>query len=173
MGTLDFLRTSTKKLHNDFRDAIKDLKEEQLHFRPLGKGNHIAFALWHLVRTEDSVINFFLQKKAPVWNAEGWDKKFGMDPKAQGTGMTAEQAAAVRIQSLPDFLKYMENVFKASEAYLATLKEADLDRVEEFQFLGKMSFGQVIGGVILQHGSEHLGEIRYVKGLLGLKGSPI
>jgi uncharacterized damage-inducible protein DinB len=173
MGTLDFLRTSTKKLHNDFRDAIKDLKEEQLHFRPLGKGNHIAFTLWHLVRTEDSVINFFLQKKAPVWNTEGWDKKFGMDPRAQGTGMTAEQAAAVQIQSLPDFSKYMENVFKASEAYLATLKEADLDRVEEFQFLGKMSYGQVIGGVILNHGSQHLAEIWYVKGLQGLKGSPI
>jgi len=87
--------------------------------------------------------------------------------------MTAEQAAAIRIQSLPDFLKYMENVFRASEAYLDTLKEADLDRVEEFQFLGKRSYGQVIGGVILQHDSEHLGEIRYVKGLQGLKGHPI
>ncbi len=173
MGALDFFRTSMKNLHNDFRDAVKDLKDEQLHFRPLGKGNHIAFAFWHLVRTEDWGINFLLQKKAPVWNAEGWDKKFGMAPRAQGTGMTAEQAAAIRIQSLPDFLKYMENVFKASEGYLDTLKEADLDRVEEFQFLGKMSFGQVIGGVILNHGSGHLAEIWYVKGLQGLKGSPI
>jgi len=173
MGALDFIRRSAKNLHNDFREALKDLNDQQLHFRPLGKGNHIAFVLWHLVRTEDSVVRFLLQKKAPVWNAEGWDKKFGMDPRAQGTGMTAEQAAAIRIQSLPDFLKYMENVFKANEAYLNALKETDLDRVEEFQFLGKQSYGQVIGGVILQHGSEHLGEIRYVKGLQGLKGSPI
>ena len=173
MGALDFIRRSAKNLHNDFREALKDLNNLQLHFRPLGKGNHIAFVLWHLVRTEDSVVRFLLQKKAPVWNAEGWDKKFGMDPRAQGTGMTAEQAAAIRIQSLPDFLNYMENVFKANEAYLDALKETDLDRVEEFQFLGKQSYGQVIGGVILQHGSEHLGEIRYVKGLQGLKGSPI
>jgi len=173
MGALDFIRRSAKNLHNDFREALKDLNDQQLHFRPLGKGNHIAFVLWHLVRTEDSVVRFLLQKKAPVWNAEGWDKKFGMDPRAQGTGMTAEQAAAIRIQSLPDFLNYMENVFKANEAYLDALKETDLDRVEEFQFLGKQSYGQVIGGVILQHGSEHLGEIRYVKGLQGLKGSPI
>ena len=173
MGALDFIRRSAKNLHNDFREALKDLNDQQLHFRPLGKGNHIAFVLWHLVRTEDSVVRFLLQKKAPVWNAEGWDKKFGMDPRAQGTGMTADQAAAIRIQSLPDFLKYMENVFKANEAYLNALKETDLDRVEEFQFLGKQSYGQVIGGVILQHGSEHLGEIRYVKGLQGLKGSPI
>ena len=173
MGMLEFFRPSMKTLHGNLMDALKDLTDEQLHFRPLGKGNPIAFMLWHVVRTEDSVVNFFLQKKPPVWNAEGWDKKFGMDPRAQGTGMPPEQAAALRIPNLADFLKYTENVFKASEAFLETMKETELDRVEEFQFLGKRSFGQVIGGVILNHGSGHLGEIWYVKGLQGLKGSPI
>jgi hypothetical protein len=154
-------------------DAVKGLNEEQLHFRPLGKGNHIAFIFWHVIRTEDSVIHFLLQKKPPVWNVEGWDKKFGLDPRAQGTGMSAEQAAAVRIPNFEGFLKYTEKVFQASEAYLDTLKEEELDRVEEFQFLGKRSVGSVIGGIILNHGASHLGEIWYVKGLQGLKGSPI
>jgi hypothetical protein len=173
MGSLDFFRSSLKSFHNSFRDVVKELTDEQLHFRPLGKGNSIAFMLWHTVRTEDMVVNFLLQKKPPVWNAEGWDKKFGMDPKAQGTSMTDEQAAAIRIASLGEFLKYMENVFRASEAYLDIVKEADLEPVQEYQFLGKRSGYQVIGGVVLQHGSGHLGEIWYVKGLQGLKGSPI
>jgi uncharacterized damage-inducible protein DinB len=173
MDSLDFFRSSLKNFHNGFRDAVKDLNDEQLHFRPLGKGNSIAFMLWHIVRTEDSVVNFLLQKKPPIWNAEGWDKKFGMDPRAQGTGMTAEQAASIRISNLQDFLRYMENVFRASEAYLDIVKEADLEQVQEFQFLGKRSGYQVFGGVVLQHGSGHLGEIWYVKGLQGLKGSPI
>jgi hypothetical protein len=124
------------------------------------------------VRTEDSVINGLLQKKTPVWNAEGWDKKFGMAPRAQGTGMTGEQAAAIRIPP-QDFLKYMENVFQSTETYLAVVKEAELEPVQEFPFLGKRDGYQVIGGVVLQHGSGHLGEIWYVKGLQGLKGSPI
>jgi DinB superfamily len=173
MGSLDFFRSSLKNFHNSFREAVKDLTDEQLHFRPLGKGNSIAFALWHTVRTEDSVVNFLLQKKPPVWNAEGWDKKFGMDPRVQGTGMTAEQAAAIRIPSLDEFLKYTDNVFRASEAYLDVLKEAELEPVQEYQFLGKRNGYQVIGGVVLQHGSGHLGEIWYVKGLQGLKGCPI
>jgi uncharacterized damage-inducible protein DinB len=173
MGALDFLRSSVKGFHRDFKDAVKDPNDEQLHFRPLGKGNSIAFILWHMVRTEDSVMNFLLQKKPPVWNAEGWDKKFGMDPRAQGTGMTAEQAASIRIPSLGEFLKYMDNVFRASEAYLDVVKEADLEPVQEYQFLGKRSGYQMIGGVVLQHGSEHLGEIWYAKGLQGLKGCPI
>jgi hypothetical protein len=173
MGALDFFRPSLKTLHRNLMDAVKELTDEQLHFRPLGKGSPIAFIFWHAVRTEDSVINFFLQKKPPVWNAEGWDKKFGMDPRAQGTGMSAEQAAAIRISNLADFLKYSKKVFEGSEAYLETLKEPDLDRVEEFQFLGKRSFGTVIGGFVLNHGSGHLGEIWYVKGLMGMKGSPV
>ena len=173
MGTLDFFRSAMKNLHSSFRDAVKDLNPEQLHFRPLGKGNSIAFMLWHLVRTEDSVLNGLLQKKPPVWNAEGWDKKFGMDPRAQGTGMTAEQAASIQIPNLEDFLKYMENVFKASEAYLDVVKESELEELRDLPVLGKRNLYQVIGGTVLQHGSGHLGEIWYVKGLQGLKGSPV
>jgi len=173
VGALDYFRSSLKKFHKELEDAVRDLNDEQLHFRPLGKGHSVAFALWHTVRTEDMVMNFLLQKKPPVWNAEGWDKKFDMDPRAQGTGMTAEQAASIRISNLQDFLKYMGNVFQASEAYLDGLKETDLEPVQEYQFLGKRSGYQVIGGVVLQHGSEHLGEIWYVKGLQGLKGSPL
>ena len=175
MGTVAFFRTAVKGFHASFRDAVKDLNAEQLHFRPLGKGNHIAFMLWHNVRTEDSVINFLVQKKPTIWNTEGWDKKFGMDPRVQGTGMTMEQAAAIRITDLGEFLKYTDtdNVFRATEAYLEIVKEEELEEVRELPVLGKRSLSQVIGGVILQHGSGHLGEIWYVKGLQGLKGSPI
>ena len=173
MDTLDYFRSAMKNLHESLRDALKDLNSEQLHFRPLGKGNAIAFMIWHYVRTEDNVINFAWQKKATVWNAEGWDKKFGMDPKAQGTGMTAEQAASIRIPDLGEFSKYMENVFKVSEAFLEATTEKDWNEVRDLRFLGKLDLYQLIGGIVLRHGAGHLGEIWYVKGLQGLKGSPV
>ena len=173
MGAVAYFGSAMKSLHNHLTEAIKDLSQEELHFRPLGKGNHIAFMIWHAVRTEDAVINFFLQQKQPVWNAEGWDKKFGLDPKAQGTGMTAEQAAALRIEDLNEFSKYMEKVFKATEGYLGSVKEESLEEVRDFPILAKQILYQVIGGIVLQHGSGHLGEIWYVKGLQGLKGCPI
>lgn len=173
MGSLDYFRWAMKNFHHSFREAVKGLNLGQLHFRPLEKGNHIAFMLWHTVRTEDSVINFLWQKKAPVWNREGWDKKFAMDPRAQGTGMTPEQAASIRIADLTEFSKYMENVFKASETFVDGTAEKEWEEVRELPFLGKQNLYQLIGGVVLNHGSEHLGEIWYVKGLQGLKGSPI
>ena len=173
MNALQYFQSAIKELHNRLSDSIKDLSQEQLHFQPIGKGNHIAFTIWHCVRTEDTVINFIVQKKPPVWNAEGWDKKFGMDPRAQGTGMTAEQAASISIPHLQDFRQYMENVFQASETYLSVVQEGELEPVQDYQFLGKRSGYQVIGGVILQHGAGHLNEIWYLKGLQGLKGSPM
>ncbi len=152
MNTVDYFLAALKELHDSLLQSAKELSNEQFYFRPLGRGNHIAFTLWHCVRTEDAVIHYLLQKKAPLWNAEGWDKKFGMDARAQGTGMTAEQAASVRIQDLDGFLKYTQNVFQATEAYLAGLKEEILGEVRDLPLLGKRNLYQVIGGIVLSHG---------------------
>ncbi len=173
MGSVDYFRSAMKNLHQSLNDAVQGLTEEQLHFRPLDRGNSIAFIIWHCVRTEDSVLNFLLQKKTPVWNAEGWDKKLDMDPRAQGTGMTTEEAAAVRIKDFAEFSKYMSNAFRVTEKFFENLNDEDLDQVHELAVLGKRKLYDVIGGTILQHGANHLGEIWYIKGLLGMKGSPV
>jgi len=173
MNTLEYFRGAMKEEHKSLMEAVRGLTDAQLHFRPLGVGNHIAFIIWHYSRTEDIMMNVFLQSNKPIWNVEGWDQKFEMDARSQGTGMTPEQAAAIRIKDLPEFLKYTENVFRASEAYLETLREEALDEVREFPVIGKRSIRQVIGGIVLHHGASHLGEVWYAKGLQGLKGSPI
>ena len=173
MSSLEYFRQAVKDSHKSYFEAVEDLTDDQFHFRPLDTGNHIAFILWHYVRTEDTVLNFLIRKKTPVWNAAGWDKKLGLDPRAQGTGMSAEEAAALRIRDIGEFKKYMESTFKETEVYLETLAEADLEPVHELPVLGKRNLYQIVGGTILQHGASHLGEIYYVKGLQGLKGSPV
>jgi hypothetical protein len=162
-----------KNLHQGLTDAVKDLTDEQLHFQPMDKGNHIAFIIWHCVRTEDMVMNFLVQKKTPVWNEEEYDKKLDLDPRAQGTGMTAEDSAAVKIKDMNLFREYMEKTFKSVEDYVNGLKEEDLIPVHDLPALGKRTLAEVIGGTLLQHGANHQGEIWYIKGLLGMKGSPV
>ncbi len=171
MTTVEYFVTATRDLHDSLFDAVKDLSTAQLHFQPMEKGNHIAFLLWHYVRTEDVVINGLIQKKPPIWNAEGWDKKLGLDPRAQGTGMTDAQAAALRIEDLKGFLQYSQRVFQATEAFVQGMTEANLGEVRDLPVMGKRSMFQAIGGIVLNHGSNHLGEIWYIKGLQGLKGS--
>ena len=165
MGTIDYFCSAMKDMHTNFIDAVKDLTDEQLYFRPLDKGNHIAFTFWHLVRTEDLVLNFLLQQKSPIWNEGGWDKKLEMDPQSQGTGMTDEQAAEVKITDMKEFLNYTKAVFESGEAYVKTLKEADLEVVKDLPIMGKKSLFEVIGGTTIQHGAGHLGEIWYINGI--------
>ena len=83
-----------------------------------------------------------------------------------------EQAADIRIHDLKEFSQYMANTFRASEVYLEGLKDEDLAQINDLHILGKQTLYQTIGNHIIQHGSNHLGEIWYLRGLQGLKGSP-
>ena len=51
MGTMDYFRSAIQDLHKSISEAIEGLTDDQLHFRALDTGNHIAFILWHYVRT--------------------------------------------------------------------------------------------------------------------------
>src|SRR3989337_2318688 len=104
---VEFIRSGLRQLHGSYRDAIADRSHDQLHWQAGDQGCHIAFVLWHYYRTEDNVIQFVLQRKPTVWLEGGWDRRFGLDRIAPGTGMSLEDAQALRITSKDDFLDYM------------------------------------------------------------------
>ncbi|MBA3030350.1 MAG: DinB family protein [Desulfobacteraceae bacterium] len=164
MNHVEILQKRLKTMHSGIVNSVKDLSDTQLHFNPMGKGNSIAFLFWHYVRTEDLVMNMIIRKQKPVWNEKGWDVKLKMDPKSQGSGMTDEAARAVRIENLSDFLTYTGEVFSQSEQYVATLTDAELE-TEMDSPMGKRSLLDLISGINVDHGTGHIGEIEYIKGL--------
>ena len=94
MTVVELLRSHIERLHQDLEAATSDLTPEQLHWRPSENCNHIAFSLWHYVRTEDNLVRFVLQdRRTTVWLEEGWNERFGLERAIQGTGMSAEDAA--------------------------------------------------------------------------------
>ena len=166
----DFIRSGLRQLHGSYRDAIGDLSLDQLHWRANDHGCPIAFILWHYFRTEDNVIQFVLQRKPTVWLEKGWDKKFGLDRIAQGTGMSMEDAQALRVNSKEEFMAYMDAVAKATDEYLATLNEEALERKTTVRPLGEIRVSDAIGNMCMTHGFTHLGEIQHLRGLQGLRG---
>ncbi|HZU77443.1 MAG TPA: DinB family protein, partial [Dehalococcoidia bacterium] len=174
MDILPFLRTQMRSLHGMLDRVTEDLTDEQLHFTARPGVQPIAFCLWHYVRTEDNIIRFVVQRRPTVWIERGWDRRFGLDPRSQGTGMSDEEASALRISSLPDFRRYMEQVWGATDEFLAALAEPDLDgRRVTIRPVGEMSLLDAVSGMCLSHGLRHLGEIEYARGLVGLKGATI
>ncbi len=172
MSQLDFIRRSLDGLQASLDEAMSGLSHEQAHWRPNDKGNHIAFVAWHYTRTVDNLIRFVLQRRPTVWIEGKWDERFGLDSKAQGTGMSPEEAVALRISDVPAFCTYMGQVWKEVPPYLDTLTEGDLERKLTVRPLGELTLGEVLGTVMLTHGHNHLGEIWLLRGIQGLQGSP-
>lgn len=169
---LDYIGREMHTMHGLFDRVTADLDEAQFNHVPAGGNQSIAFSLWHYVRTEDNIVQFIMQRKPTVWMEGGWDAKFGLDAKAQGTGMTDDQARGFRIDGVGDFLSYMSDVFARSEQYISALSEDDAARRVTVKPLGEMSLVQCLSGMCMTHGYRHLGEIEFAKGLVaGVRGS--
>jgi hypothetical protein len=174
MSTVDFIRNNMQNLCNSLSVAVEGLTQEQAHWRPLDEGNHIAFILWHYTRTVDNITRFVLQNRRPtVWVEGNWHERFGLDFRAQGTGMEREEAVGLSISDIPAFASYMNDVWKDADAYLSTLTDEDLETKYTIRPQGEMTLEQVLAGTLLTHGNQHLGEIWLLKGLQGLPGNPI
>jgi hypothetical protein len=176
MTTLaEFLRRALKNQHNMLDQAVGGLTPEQMHYVPPGTtANHIAFTIWHYVRTEDNIVQFILQERKPtIWLDGGFHERWGLEKIAQGTGMTVQAAQAMRLPPVDDWLQYQTAVWQATDAYLGSLDDASLDRTVKVVPFGDISASTALNLPVLTHGHGHLGEICVLRVLQGLKSSLI
>jgi hypothetical protein len=176
MNIIDFFRIEQKRLHNWMRDSISDLTPEEWHYTGPGNTNSIAFLVWHCVRTEDNILRFILQGRAPRWNEENWHERLGLPPRVQGTGMASGDARAFNIADTALFMQYVEAVWQEYEDYLDAVTDGGeelSERVVTVKPLGEMRAIQAIGQVCISHLFTHYGEIAYMLGEAGKKGQPI
>jgi hypothetical protein len=173
MTLLESLAIDLRRLHDALDKSLEGLSAEQLHAVPAGhpKANTIAWNLWHCVRTEDNVVRFALQDKRPtVWVEGGYPEKLGLHPAAQGTGMSTEDAHALRLKDPELFGEYMKKVWASTDEYVKTLTPADLDRMVALRFVGEMPVARVLALVGITHGFTHFGQIELARTLVGATG---
>ena len=172
MTALELIHLEMKRLRKSLDGALDGLSAEQLHAVPANhpKANTIAWGVWHVVRTEDNVVRFVLQnRRTPVWTEAGYGEKLGLPPVAQGTGMSTEDAHAIRIKDLALFRDYMQKVWASSDEFVATLDPAALDRTVTIRPLGEMSVGRALAQVCVAHGFQHFGELELARTLVGVQ----
>jgi len=178
----DSIRKNLHFWHWYPRLLCEGLTDEQLHWQPESHPNHITFAVWHAYRSEDEIIHGLLMHKPSLFLREDWADRLPVaepgDPPF-GTGLTREQIAKVRLP-LPVLLDYAEAVGESIQAYADTLSEADGAEVIGLPFfdpvypmLTNASRAEVLTFFCVGHTAEHLGEVQYIKGLLGLTGAPL
>jgi hypothetical protein len=172
MTLVQFIQAELKRLHAMLDAATRDLTLEQWHAIPGGvpTANHMAFEIWHYVRTEDNIVRFILQNRRPtVWMEGKWAERLGLPPITQGTGMTAEDAQALRINDVAAFDEYKRAVYASTDEWLANPDESTFATPVTVKPLGEMPAIRALGQVCMTHGFTHLGEIELIRTLQGLK----
>ena len=161
----EFIVDALDKENGFLMDALDGLGADELAWQPAADANSIGWILWHMVRVEDTWIQFFAQFQTELWETEGWHEKFGLPTRDNGFGHTAEQVNNFPGVDLGEFLRYRASVRQATLAYLDTLTPEDMERVPRERrpemSLGAM-FRQIIGEMY-----QHVGQIAYLRGLQG------
>ncbi len=174
MTPLSILRSGLNSMHGMLDKAVEGMTADQLNFRPSEGGVSGFFSLWHYVRTEDNIIQFVTQRKPTVWLEGEYHEAFGLPRNAQGTGMTEDEANAVQVNNVAKWLEYQQDVWKATDAYLAAMSPEEFNsRTVVIKPVGEMSLWNGIYGMCLSHGYRHVGELEYVRGVQGLGGLTI
>jgi hypothetical protein len=165
------LRQQLAGAHDILEQTIADCPQDVLDKNlPGATISSIGSIYAHLVFAEDGILHGMLQGKPPIYRAQNWAARTDVEMPAPG-GFNPEWARTVRMK-LPAFREYAKSVYAATDAYVASLSETDLDRKVQTGFVGEQTVGFVLGNILAWHAAQHTGEIAALKGVQGLKGLP-
>ena len=165
MDSIALLKQLITTSHNWYLGTVDGITEEQANFVPPGTTHPIGALIAHTILSEDNIIHTRLQGAQNVWDRDGWSERTGL-PSLQGADEAAYRAFRMHPNALDE---YRATVWAETDAYLETLKEADLDREIELRPARMMTVAGFFG-LFINNNFSHVGEISVVKGIQGLKG---
>lgn len=167
--------------------AFANIPDARLRLRPAPGQNSLAWILWHIARAEDALVNLVLLAQPQVLDG-GWVERMAVTRRDIGTGMTAEEVAALsEAADLAALREYRDAVGRRTRELVEAMPEdgwtgrveaADVERaVAAGAFGGKAAplagyftgwpRAAVLGGLAVIHSAEHIGEAFTVQSLGG------
>lgn len=172
MNSIALLREQLKSAHETMEATMADVTPQVAHFAQTNKAIPVGAAYAHCVLSEDMIVSQMLAKKKPLYESNSEVGVSEMMPTQGGEWDKHEQWYKTVQVDLPKIKSYAQKVYSATDNYLASLEEADLDNVIEVPGMGKMTLAAIFSGWVLLHIANLTGEVSAAKGLQGLKGYP-
>jgi hypothetical protein len=160
---------------------VEGLTREQLRWQPQGHDNSVIFSLWHAYRAGDELVHGLVMARPSVFKAEAWGERLTVPATGAspfGNGLDRDGIAAIDLD-IDDVLAYARAVGESINGYLASASEQELTADVALPFftgvyphVDSMSRIETIAFFAIGHVSEHLGEVQFIKGLMGMRGAP-
>ncbi len=155
------------RLLENCRRSVEDLTVDELNHQPSERAHSIGFDIWHVVRTVDNVVFFVFDRQQPVWLTGEFDTHFGLPRVTQGTGMSDEEARALRFPEPSAFVGYIDAVRDAAVRRVRAMNDEELAQVTRVNPWGERSKAEHILQVLIAHGNGHVGRCSLARALLG------
>lgn len=160
--------------HKWLLGTMEGVNDEVASFQPEGKANPIAGTYAHLIMSEDFFIHTLIQGKKSLMETE-YEGKTGASELQPTEWVEAypKWLRSVKI-NIEQFQIYTNAVFKKSEEYVSKLTDEDLEKeIDMSSFgLGMRPLHSILGGMVIGHARDIMGEISVLKGIQNLKGYP-
>lgn len=165
MAANDVLVDAYGRITQVVERAIDGIDPAGLTWQPEPGSNPIAWLVWHLTRIQDDHLAK-LAGEPQVWETDGWPERFGLESGSleTGHGHTMEQVLTVRPDSVTTLREYHDWVSERSQAYLADLDDAELQRVVDDSYEPPVTLGVRLVSVISDN-LQHAGQARYLRGM--------
>jgi uncharacterized damage-inducible protein DinB len=162
----DLLTDGFGRVRDAVHEAAAGLSAGQLNHRPAGRLNSITWLLWHLARVQDDHVADVAGVEQ-VWTSAGWIDRFALPlpPASHGYGHTSAEVDSVRVGDPGLLTGYYDAVHEATLRYVATLTDADLDRVVDTRWDPPVTLAVRLVSVISDD-LQHAGQAAILRGLV-------
>lgn len=165
MDTRGYICIGHEYMEEGVREVLAALTQKELVWRPSPGLNSPGFIAWHIVRMEDEYLHGLVLKGPTVWRTGGWYEKFDQHPTDTGTAFSDEEVADFKLPPKDEFLAYAEEVWKTAKGFVNNVPLARLDQPANPE-LSPRSLAGVLATNIIGHATWHMGESRYLVGML-------
>jgi hypothetical protein len=176
---VSLFREQLQAAHGLLEGTVSDVTPDQVHWAPPGIAHPLRASYAHVVLSEDATINGLVRGAAPLF-ATAWAGKTGTNepppgpnPGAPGFPDWSQWARTAKVD-LAAMRKYAEAVYAATDEYLASLTDDDLNRSVDLSALGigEKTLRYLLTNGLIGNAYNHCGEISCLKGLQGKRGYP-
>ncbi len=173
----ELLRRAVSGARGVLDGTMADVTQAQADYVPPGIANPLGATYAHVVCSEDMVVQGMFRQLPPLF-ASSWNARTGLSEPMPLPGPDwANYAVWTRRLKidLEALRQYAQAVAAETDAWIATLNDAGLDRPVDLSSagLGQHTLGTAIALLIANHLGTETGEISVLKGIQGARGYPM